>query len=602
MLWYGGGVACTQPETPAPTTYTITFDSGVESISVEEGAVAKEPAKPTKDGYEFIEWLNGTEAYDWALPVTSNLSLTAKWSAIKYTITYLPDGVKTDNPTNYTIESETITLKDPTLEEGKYFIAWHVDTEEGNVETEIAKGSTGNKTFYAEISSEKPCVVTFNDGTKKLTSVNTKKDSKVTLPTGYEKKYNFFSDKECKKAFDITTPITADTTIYVKVKTFTVTFDSGVEAVTVEYEGTVKEPTAPTNGDKVFVGWYDGDNKFDFTTKITKDIKLTAKWAVTAIDTLWAAKDTAVTNPVTLPGWGYVSSYVDDKEFGKVLALNLPEGTADAGWCRFAVEFPEAKDLSDKIIKVVFKADGDTKGQIKPIIYSSETSASEHNSTNVITASTDWEYKYAAVNDMWTEYSLTEKADITVINKIELDFQTCPANLQIAQLSICDDCNNTNEEIIWSANALSVANPYEKNATVEYVDDSVYTKVYKVDANGSYGVTTVSLPAPAKDLTAYEYLQITLKSSVATGTNVKVCIFSDATHGSENNGCTITEDELGEWKTIRLKLSEFWTAWSSDSSIKEADLSKISSLEVNYGPYNGTLEIADISLVKIELE
>ncbi len=276
LVW--GGVACTQPETPAPTTYTITFDSGVESISVEEGAVAKEPTKPTKDGYEFIEWLNGTEAYDWALPVTSNLSLTAKWSAIKYTITYLPEGVKTDNPTTYTIESETITLTEPTLEEGKYFIAWHVYTEEGEVETGIAKGSTGNKTFYAEISSEKPCVVTFNDGTKKLTSVNTKKDSKVTLPTGYEKKYNFFSDKECKKAFDITTPITADTTIYVKVKTFTVTFDSGVEAVTVEYEGTVKEPTAPTNGDKVFVGWYDGDNKFDFTTKITKDITLKAKW------------------------------------------------------------------------------------------------------------------------------------------------------------------------------------------------------------------------------------------------------------------------------------------------------------------------------------
>ena len=39
LVW--GGVACTQPETPAPTTYTITFDSGVESISVEEGAVAK---------------------------------------------------------------------------------------------------------------------------------------------------------------------------------------------------------------------------------------------------------------------------------------------------------------------------------------------------------------------------------------------------------------------------------------------------------------------------------------------------------------------------------------------------------------------------------
>ena len=60
-----GGVSCTPPQAPVdPTMYTITFDSGVESISVEEGAVAKEPAKPTKDGYTFVEWLSGETAYD----------------------------------------------------------------------------------------------------------------------------------------------------------------------------------------------------------------------------------------------------------------------------------------------------------------------------------------------------------------------------------------------------------------------------------------------------------------------------------------------------------------------------------------------------------
>ena len=60
-------------------------------------------------------------------------------------------------------------------------------------------------------------------GTTEVKSIKVKKDTKITLPTGFEK-YSLFSDADCTTAFDTTTAITADTTIYVKLKTFIISY------------------------------------------------------------------------------------------------------------------------------------------------------------------------------------------------------------------------------------------------------------------------------------------------------------------------------------------------------------------------------------------
>ena len=41
----------------------------------------KRPTAPTKHGYLFDGWFTGQVAYDFNQPVTSNLKLTAKWTA-----------------------------------------------------------------------------------------------------------------------------------------------------------------------------------------------------------------------------------------------------------------------------------------------------------------------------------------------------------------------------------------------------------------------------------------------------------------------------------------------------------------------------------------
>ena len=70
----------------------------------------------------------------------------------RYTITYhLNDGTNdSGNPANYTVETETITLKAAT-KTGYSFMGWYEKADfSGEKVTEITKGSTGNKELYAK--------------------------------------------------------------------------------------------------------------------------------------------------------------------------------------------------------------------------------------------------------------------------------------------------------------------------------------------------------------------------------------------------------------------------------------------------------------------
>lgn len=67
--------------------YTVTFDSmggsEVESQEVEKGAIATKPETPTMDGYSFAGWYMDSElttAYDFANPVTGDITLYAAWN------------------------------------------------------------------------------------------------------------------------------------------------------------------------------------------------------------------------------------------------------------------------------------------------------------------------------------------------------------------------------------------------------------------------------------------------------------------------------------------------------------------------------------------
>ena len=114
-------------------TYTVTFDadggSTVASQTVRYGATATEPTAPTKEAtattrYTFAGWYNGDTEFDFATPITDDITLKAKWNETAlYTVTLTGGANATISGGNTTQEGlsdamETVTF---TANDGYYF-------------------------------------------------------------------------------------------------------------------------------------------------------------------------------------------------------------------------------------------------------------------------------------------------------------------------------------------------------------------------------------------------------------------------------------------------------------------------------------------------
>ena len=144
--------------------YTIGYTLNNGSVSGNPTSYNVETAtftlnNPTRTGYTFKGWTgsNGNTAQtsvSIAKGSTGNKSYTANWTANTYTISYdLKGGTVTGNPANYNIETATFTLKNPTRT-GYTFKGWtgsNGNTPQTTVQ--IAKGSTGNKSYTANWES-----------------------------------------------------------------------------------------------------------------------------------------------------------------------------------------------------------------------------------------------------------------------------------------------------------------------------------------------------------------------------------------------------------------------------------------------------------------
>jgi uncharacterized protein (TIGR02145 family) len=77
-------------------SFTVTFDtdggSEVESQTIEKGNSATQPEDQTKNDYYFDGWYNNGKLYNFKTPVTSNLTLVAKWEEYEYVDLGLPSG------------------------------------------------------------------------------------------------------------------------------------------------------------------------------------------------------------------------------------------------------------------------------------------------------------------------------------------------------------------------------------------------------------------------------------------------------------------------------------------------------------------------------
>jgi uncharacterized repeat protein (TIGR02543 family) len=274
--------------TPVPF-HTVTFNSNggssVDSQSVAQGGFATEPAEPTKEGYVFSGWYTDNNVFSGGYrfddtSVTANITLYAKWVANIYTITFDKQGG--------TGGSDTVTAT-----YGAALYDALAPTNAGYLFGGYYTGTDGNGTQYYGATMNK-------------------------VKTSYD--------------------TAGDITLYAKwTEGYTVTFNSNggssVDSQIVIPGSTATEPTAPIKSDIecAFDGWYTDDttfaNLYNFTTAVTANITLYAKWKTT-----FALGDTG-------PGGGkifYVSSagftyYQTASDTVGVTAHYLEAAPADSG-------------------------------------------------------------------------------------------------------------------------------------------------------------------------------------------------------------------------------------------------------------------------------
>ena len=251
-------------------TYTIKFDTaGGNEISdqiVKKGELIVRPANPIKDNYVFTNWYYNGEVFDFSVPVTKNMTIVAGFeeSKVKYTVRF-------ENETEvktYVVEKGKLVVEpnEPT-KEGYVFLGWYVKDTKFDFSTPIVNNIVLKAKFVA-------------------------KDKKI-----YEVSFNTAGG-------------------------------SNVKTQKVEKDSVVTKPNSPTKSGYKFDGWYLNDKKFDFNTKITSNITLTAKWIKayqvtfdsdggSKIKTQEVAEGNKMTKPSnpTKSGYKFDGWYLNDKKF-----------------------------------------------------------------------------------------------------------------------------------------------------------------------------------------------------------------------------------------------------------------------------------------------
>lgn len=202
-----------------------TFTADGESIStqtIDRGGKFTEPAAPSKENHTFAGWYNGDEKFDFDADTTNApnvLELVAKWEKSKYTVQFVSDhGSFADQTIEYGKLIETDKLTIPEVE-GYTFDGWYTDatrTKEFDFSTPI----TSNTTVYARWTAKDYEVSFITEHGKTPTSQNVPYNETATDPGKLSAEgYTFigwYADEAHKTKFDFSTPITGDTKVYAK--------------------------------------------------------------------------------------------------------------------------------------------------------------------------------------------------------------------------------------------------------------------------------------------------------------------------------------------------------------------------------------------------
>lgn len=244
-------------------TCTVTFNSNggsaVEAKSVKIGKTVTKPVNPTKEGYEFGGWYNGTESFDFSTAITEDIVLVAQWKQL------VPN---TDKPAR---GEKGIERKDDDL-------IMYLKSDQASGVAFLKTVSSANESVstagVGAISSDLDPVVKSGEYLE-----YTIKNGANTYSGGYIAYwFNWDNSPTIVAISDIPNVgeyKAVDTTNHV----VTFTSDGKTLSSQLVLDGEVVcKPTNPKKEGYTFAGWYLNGKEYNFGTAVTGDIVLTAQW------------------------------------------------------------------------------------------------------------------------------------------------------------------------------------------------------------------------------------------------------------------------------------------------------------------------------------
>jgi len=297
---------------------TVTFDAQGGSPtpptqSVTAGSKATQPpTNPTRAGYTFAGWYTSTSysiQWNFNSNVTANMTLYARWTANAYTIAYSANGGSgtTMTTTPCTYGSSCVLGANSYVRTNYAFAGWatsQANANSGNVAyanvqsvSNLTTTAGATVTLYAAWSY----TITYhgNGGSGSMATTDCFYGVSCALRQNSFARENFLfrdwnrgqSGTSTSYANGASVSNLGNITLYAQWKNelFTVTFNTkggaavGVQRVTASQLATAPPP--PTHPQYTFGGWYrdecldeNGEQPYSFSTPITEDIVLYAKW------------------------------------------------------------------------------------------------------------------------------------------------------------------------------------------------------------------------------------------------------------------------------------------------------------------------------------
>ena len=202
---------------------TFNPDNG-ESIStqtIDRGGKFTEPAAPSKENHTFAGWYNGDEKFDFDADTTNApnvLELVAKWDINQYTVQFVSE--HGDAPTSQNVPyNETATDPGKLTAEGYTFDGWYTD-DTYDTEFDFTQPIKSNTKVYAKWTANDYEVRFITEHGDAPASQNvpyngTADDPGKLTAEGYTFD-GWYADEAHKTKFDFSTPITGDTKVYAK--------------------------------------------------------------------------------------------------------------------------------------------------------------------------------------------------------------------------------------------------------------------------------------------------------------------------------------------------------------------------------------------------